>query len=75
MSTNNNQITVRLPSDVAEQLAVKEARSAYVVEAIREKLMRDEVAAIEESLLSLIDEEPVDAMFLAAQAEAMTRVD
>lgn len=73
------QITVRMPTDVLEQLRVmpKGSGASYVVEAVRERLERDKQARIDAGLRCLAyDDEANDiSSFEEAQAEVMARVD
>lgn len=47
------QVSVRLPSDIAEQVEAKGATAPYIIAAVREKLQRDEQAEIAEGFALL----------------------
>lgn len=66
------QLTVRMPVDVLRKLKEKGKTAPYIVEAVKEKMARDEAAEIEASLLCLADDDENDISdFKSAQAKAL----
>lgn len=70
------QLTVRMPVDVLRKLKAKGKTAPYIIEAVKEKMARDEEAEIEASLLCLADDDENDISDLKSpQAKALNRED
>jgi hypothetical protein len=71
---NTTQKAFRLPADVVEALATKSNSTEYVVEALREKFLRDEEERFRKSARriaqSSVEERDVE-FAIAAQAEIL----
>jgi hypothetical protein len=68
--------TVRLPAGIYERALARRrtSLSKFVLEAVEEKLLREEQEEVERSLLCLADEEP-DRYWQDAQRRAMSHGD
>lgn len=70
-------LTVRVPVEILDRVKRRGKAAKFIVEAVREKLQRDEDAEIERSLLSLVEEPSYNDIddFIDAQRRVMARND
>ena len=75
--SETKQLSVRMPLDLVQRLTAKGKTSPYIVEAVREKIERDEKMKVEASLLCLANDDDANDIsdFAAAQARVMARGD
>ncbi len=71
------QLSFRLPSELADRIRKRGAPTKFVMQAVQEKLSRDEAAEIEQSLqcLAFDDEQNDISDFKKAQRKVIERAD
>lgn len=74
---SSRQISIRLPHKLFEKVQSKGAMAPFVIEAIEEKLAREQEAELTKSLMSLVDDPNNEIVrdFVAPQQEVWGRVD
>jgi len=74
---STRQITVRMPLDLALGIKQRGKNAAFIIEAVREKLRREEQAEIEKGLLCLGDDDEASDIsdYAPAQARVIARGD
>jgi hypothetical protein len=75
--SKTKQVSIRMPDELVKRLECHEAITPYIIEAVREKLDRDDEARIVASLTCLADDPESNdiSAFASIQDEVIRRID